>query len=134
MMMVLARFNSIAARIAIAIILAVFLAIVTIIGFDRVVSRYLWGESDAARRHLILSRSQVAVINVHNNPMMLSGAMAAIIRAVASAPSSERAGIVAAMTQPDLNVALGEAAHADAIAGKEEGVERLDRDAAGNIW
>jgi signal transduction histidine kinase len=125
MMMVLARFNSIAARIAIAIILAVFLAIVTIIGFDRVVSRYLWGESDAARRHLILSRSQVAVINVHNNPMMLSGGMAAIIRAVASAPSSERAGIVAAMTQPDLNVALGEAAHADAIAGKEEGVERL---------
>ena len=125
MMMILARFNSIAARIAIAIILAVFLAIVTIIGFDRVVSRYLWGESDAARRHLILSRSQVAVINVHNNPMMLSGGMAAIIRAVASAPSSERAGIVAAMTQPDLNVALGEAAHADAIASKEEGVERL---------
>jgi hypothetical protein len=107
MMMILARFNSIAARIAIAIILAVFLAIVTIIGFDRVVSRYLWGESDAARRHLILSRSQVAVINVHNNPMMLSGGMAAIIRAVASVPSSVRAGIVVAMTQPALNVAMG---------------------------
>src|SRR3984885_15469334 len=116
MMMTLGRFHSIAARIAIAIILAIFLAIVTIIGINRAVSRYLWGESDGARPHLVLSRSQVAVINVHNNPMMLSGGMATIIRAVASAPSSERAGIVAAMTQPDLNIALGEAAPADAIA------------------
>jgi signal transduction histidine kinase len=125
MMMILARFNSIAARIAIAIVLAVFLAIVTIIGLNRAVSRYLWSESDGARPHLVLSRSQVAVINVHNNPMMLSGGMATIIRAVASAPSSERPGIVAAMTQPDLNVTLATAVQADAIDSKEEGVERL---------
>jgi hypothetical protein len=125
MMMILARFNSIAARIAISIILAVFLSIVTIIGFDRVFSRYLWGDGDAARRHLILSKSQVAVINAHNNPMMVSGGMAAIIRAVASAPSSERQRIVAAMTRPDMNIALGDAAHADTVANKEEGVERL---------
>jgi signal transduction histidine kinase len=125
MMMILARFNSIAARIAIAIVLAVFLAIVTIIGLNRAVSRYLWSESDGARPHLVLSRSQVAVINVHNNPMMLSGGMATIIRAVASAPSSERPGIVAAMTQPDLNVTLATATQADAIDSKEEGVERL---------
>ena len=95
-MRILARFNSIAARIAIAIILAVFLAMVTIIGLNRAVSRYLWDGNGVTRPHLVLSRSQVAVINVHNNPMMLSGGMAAIIRAVASAPSSERAGIVAA--------------------------------------
>ena len=121
-MKILSRLNSIAARIAAAIILAIFLGLVMAIGLNEVVmSRFLRSVGDNSRTHYILSKGNVAVIKVKNNASLLSGRIVAIIRAVASAPQSERPKIVAAMTQPDLEVALDTTGRSD-TAGKEEGL------------
>jgi signal transduction histidine kinase len=106
-MRLLSRLNSIAARIATAIILAIFLGLAMTIGLNEVVmNRFLRHAGDSSRSHYILSKSNVAVIKVKNNPSLLSGRIVAIIRAVAFAPATERARIVADMTQTDLAVAL----------------------------
>ena len=121
-MRILSRLNSIAARIAIAIIVAIFLGLAMTIGLNEVATNhFLRNAGEDSRTHFIFSKSQVAVIKIQNNPTMLSGRIIAIIRAVASAPRSERPGIVAAMTQPDLEVALDTAGRSDA-AGSEDGV------------
>jgi signal transduction histidine kinase len=124
--MILSKLNSITTRIAVAIILAVFLGLLMMLGLNRVTSPFLRNaEGDGSRTHFILSRSQVAVINAQRNPMMLSGRMVAIIRSLASSPPSERQKIVAAMTQPDLQVALDTAEHSDAADNEDEGLYRL---------
>lgn len=110
-MTVLSRLNSIAARIAAAIILAIFLVVITIIVVDLTINPSV---------RFVFSKSNVALINPQHHPMMLSGRIVAIIRAVASAPASERPGIVAAMTQPDLEVAL-DASERPSAAGSENG-------------
>src|SRR5579864_4617486 len=118
-MRIFSRLNSIAARIAIAIILAIFLGLAVAIGLNEVVTnRFQRRAGDNSPTHYILSKSNVAVIKVRNNPSLLSGRIVAIIRATASAPVSERPRIVAVMTQPDLMVALDTAGQPDA-AGNE---------------
>jgi signal transduction histidine kinase len=124
-MKILSKLNSIAARIAIAIILAICLVIPTAVGMGWLFNTYRRDAVDGAHNHLIVSMSQVGVVNPERNPMMLSGRMAAIIRAVASSASSERPRMVATMTQPDLQVALGPATRALAPGNKDEMVERL---------
>jgi signal transduction histidine kinase len=121
-MKILSRLNSIAARIAAAIILAIFLGLATAIGLNEVVTnRFLRNTGDDSRTHYILSKGNVSLIKVRNNQSLLSGRIVATIRAAASAPVSERPRIVAAMTQPDLEVALDTADRSDA-AGNEEGL------------
>ncbi len=121
-MKMFSRLNSIAARIAIAIILAIFLGLAVAIGLHEVMtSRFLRRAGDNSPTHYILSKGNVAVIKVRNNPSLLSGRIVAIIRAVASAAASDRPGIVAAMTQPDLMVALDTTGRSGA-AGMEEGL------------
>ena len=124
-MTILSRLNSIATRIAIAIILAICLVIPTAVGLGWLFNAYRRDAADGAHNHLIVSTSQIGVINPERNPMMLSGRMAAIIRAVASSPPSERPQMVATMTQPDLQVALGPATHALAPSSKDEMIKRL---------
>jgi signal transduction histidine kinase len=124
-MKILSRLNSIAARIAIAIILAICLVIPTVVGIGWAFNSYRRDAEDGSRSHLIVSLSQIGSINPQRNPMMLSGRMAAIIRAVASAPQSERARMVAAMTQPDLQVTLGSTANPNVPANRDEVSERL---------
>jgi signal transduction histidine kinase len=119
-MKTLSKLNSIAARIAGAIILAIFLGLLMTIGLNEVVANnFLRNAGDHSRTHYILSKSHVSIIKFQNNPTILSGRIVAIIRAMASAPPSERPRIVAAMTQPDLEVALDAAGHSDA-AGSED--------------
>ena len=124
-MKMLSRLNSIAARIAIAIILAICLVIPTVVGLGWAFNSYRRDPGDDSRSHLIVSMSQIGSINPQRNPMMLSGRIAAIIRAVASSPQSERPRMVAAMTQPDLQVALGSAAQADLPGSNDEIIKRL---------
>jgi signal transduction histidine kinase len=123
-MKLLSGLNSIAARIAIAIILATCLIIPTVVGVSWAFSSYRPEGEDGAHSHLIVSRSQIGVINPRN-PMALSGGIAVIIRAVASTPQSERPRIVAAITQPDLQVAIGPTTPAGAPGSTDEMIERL---------
>ena len=121
-MKIFSKLNSIAARIAVAIILAIFLGLAVTLGLNELVTnRFLRSAGDNSRTHYILSKSNVAVIKVRNNPSLLSGRIVAIIRAMASAPAPERPRIVDAMTQPDLEVALDTTGRSDA-AGQEDGL------------
>jgi signal transduction histidine kinase len=124
-MTILPRLNSIAARIAVAIILAICIVIPTVVGIGWAFNSYRRDAGDDSRSHLIVSMSQIGSINPQRNPMMLSGRIAAIIRAVASSPQSERLRMVAAMTQPDLQVALGSATRADGPSSNDEITKRL---------
>ena len=125
-MRILSRLNSIAARIAIAIVVAVFLVMLTMTGASFVIDHVLRAlEGDVSHSHLIFSRSQMGVINPERSPMMLSGRIAAIIRSVASSPRSERARLVAAMTQPDLQVAIGSVGQPGAADSTNEFLVRL---------
>jgi signal transduction histidine kinase len=119
-MKLLSRLNSIAARIAIAIILAIFLGLAMTIGLhEAVTSQFLRNAGDDSRTHYIFSKGQVSIIKTQNNPTMVSGRIVAVIRAVASATASERPMIVAAMTQPDLEVALDTAGRSQAASGED---------------
>lgn len=124
-MKIFSRLNSIAARIAIAIILAICLVIPTVVGIGWAFNAYRRDAADSSRSHLIVSMSQIGSINPERNPMMLSGRIAAIIRAVASSPRSERPRMVEAMTQPDLQVVLGSATQGNASGRSNEMTKRL---------
>jgi signal transduction histidine kinase len=124
-MRIFSRLNSIAARIAIAIILAICLVIPTVVGIGWAFNTYRRDAADGSRSHLIVSLSQIGVINPQRNPMMLSGRIAAIIQAVASVAQSERPRLVATMTQPDLQVVLGSATQRNASSSSNEMTERL---------
>lgn len=124
-MRLLSRLNSIAARIAVAIVLAICLVIPTVVGIGWAFNSYRRDAADGSRSHLIVSMSQIGSINPQRNPMMLSGRIAAIIHAVASSPQSERPRMVEAMTQPDLQVVLGLATQGSASGSSNEMTKRL---------
>jgi len=123
-MRMLSWLNSITTRIAVAIILAICLGLAMAIGIDLVFSAYRQSAGDDnSRTHVIASRYQFAIINPRRSQLMLSGRIAAVIRAVASSPPSERPGIVAAMTQPDLRVALDMTDRPAAVLREDDGFE-----------
>jgi signal transduction histidine kinase len=108
-MRALSKLNSIAARIAIAIIFAVILTLLVLIGLSLSLDHFDYGQggSDhAARTHVVISRSGFVIINPQRNAMMLSGKIAVIIRSVASSPRSEQQRIVAAISDPQMEVVL----------------------------
>jgi signal transduction histidine kinase len=103
-MMLLSKLNSIAARIAIAIIFSIVLVLLMLIGLSLSLDHF---RSDhAAHRRVVISRSNVGIINFRANGMMLSGKIALIIRSVAAAPRSEQQRIIAAISDPEMQVAL----------------------------
>jgi methyl-accepting chemotaxis protein len=106
-MTMLSKLNSIAARIAIAIIFAIILALLMLIGLSVGLDQYGYRQGsgeNGARTHVIVSRSSFSIINPRRNPMMLSGGIAVIIRAVASSPRSEQQRVVAAIANPEMQV------------------------------
>jgi signal transduction histidine kinase len=117
--MVLSKLNSIAARIAIAIVLAIILvlALGTVLAAG-------FAYYDGGRVHIRFSRSGFGVINPNRNQMMLAGKIALMVRAVASSPRPERQRIIAALAEPAMQVALD----APLIPGAADGVrdENLD--------
>ena len=102
-MMQLARFNSIAARIAVTIVLAIVLGIVMEIALAVAISYVRAGNE---RAHFVLSRNNVGVINPRRNALIVSGRIVTIARALASAPEAERAGIIAALAEPAMQLVL----------------------------
>jgi signal transduction histidine kinase len=117
-MRLLSRLNSIAARIAIAIIFSVILTLLVLIGLSLSLNHFR--KDYAARSRVVISRSNFAVINPRGNGMVLSGKIAVIIRSVASAPQAEQQRIVAAISDPEIQVAL-DAPPRSGIAGRSDG-------------
>jgi signal transduction histidine kinase len=110
--------NSIAARIAIAIIFSVILTLLVLIGLSLSLNHFR--KDYAARSRVVISRSNFAVINPRGNGMVLSGKIAVIIRSVASAPQAEQQRIVAAISDPEMEVGL-DAPPRSGIAGRSDG-------------
>ena len=133
-MMILSKLNSIAARIAIAIALAIILGLLMSAGLNLGMAHYGYGQSrgedgtrsrSRSRSRFIISRSSFGVIDPRHNPMMLSGKIALIIRSVAFSPQSERQRIVAAIAEPEMQVALDAPAPPEAAAGMDDSLDRL---------
>jgi signal transduction histidine kinase len=128
MMMILSKLNSIAARITLAIIFAIVLALAMLLGLSVALDYYRReqgsGGSDA-RTHLIVTRSNFAIINARRNPTMLSGRIAIVIRSVVAAPPSEQQRIVAAIADPEMRIALDSPEHPDAAGPLDEYTDRL---------
>jgi signal transduction histidine kinase len=127
-MRMLSRLNSIAARIGIAIVFAIILVVLALIGLGQLLDYYGYGQSDGdgrVRSHLIVSKTSFGIINPRRNPMMLSGRIAVIIRSVASASPSERQRFVAAIADPEIRVALDAPAAADATGRTDDYTDRL---------
>jgi signal transduction histidine kinase len=121
-MRMLSKLNSIAARIAIAIIFAIILVMLTLIGVSRSLDHFR--RDHAAPNHVVVSRSSFGVIN-RRNPMMVSGRIAVIIRSVASAPRSEQQRIVAAISDPEMEVVLDSPPHSGIAGSNDDYTDRL---------
>jgi signal transduction histidine kinase len=100
-MRMLSKLNGIAARIAIAIVLAIIMLVLVGILLSAGYA-YFRGERVLVR----FSRSGVGAINLHRNQMILSGKVATIIRAVASSPRPERPWLAAALSEPGMRISL----------------------------
>jgi signal transduction histidine kinase len=127
-MMILSKLNSIAARITLAIIFAIVLALAMLLGLSVVLDyfrREQGGVDRDTRTHLMVTRSNFALINARRNPTMLSGRIAIVIRSVAAAPSSEQQRIVAAIADPEMRIVLDSPAHSDAASPPDEYTDRL---------
>ncbi|WP_407169016.1 ATP-binding protein [Bradyrhizobium sp. ORS 111] len=122
-----AGLNSIAARIAIAIVLAITLGLLAAIGLGLAANYYGYGQAkdDSARTHVMISRSNFTVISSRGNAMMLSGRIAVIVRSVASAPQSKQQSIVAGVAEPDMQVSLDVPAQPYAVRAVDENLDRL---------
>jgi signal transduction histidine kinase len=121
----LSRLNSIAARIAAAIVVAMLLSILTMFVTSRLTNPVAGANGDGSKSHLILNKSQFAVINPEHNPTMLSGRIVAIVRALASSSPAGRPAIAAAMTQPDLKVTLDKIEAAPVAESGDDGLYGL---------
>jgi signal transduction histidine kinase len=122
-MRTLSKLNSIAARIALAIIFAVILTLLMMVGLLLSLDHFGYGQGrrdQAARSRVVISKTSLSIINPRRNGMMLSGKIAVIVRSVAAAPRSERQRIVAAISDPEMGVALG-APLRSGIAGSSDG-------------
>jgi len=122
--MIVSKLNGIAARIAIAIVLAMVLGLLMAFGFSMGLNAYGFRQdhSPYASQRLIF----IAVIT-HRNLMMLSGEIAMTIRAAASVPRSERQQFmaVAAIAAPDIQIALDPPM--EASAGVDYSLDRLGK-------
>jgi signal transduction histidine kinase len=125
-MMILSKFNSIAARITVAIVLAIILGLV--MAFALSVSLNSYG-SRQDRSAYASDRTIILAVITHRNLMMLSGEIAMAIRTVACVPRSERQKVIAisASAAPDMRIALDESAPAGAVTSVDYNLDRLSR-------
>lgn len=120
-MRTLSKLNSIAARIAIAIIFAVVLELLTLIVLSLILNHF---RDHGARSHVVISRSSFSIIN-RRNAMMVSGKIAVIIRSVASAPRSDQQRIVAAISDPEMHVVLEAPPHPGVVGRSDDYTDKL---------
>jgi signal transduction histidine kinase len=128
MMTILSKFNSIAARIAFAIVFSIILTLVVLTSLSVALDHYGYEQDSrdsGARTHVVITRSNLAIVNPRRNPMLLSGRIAVVIRSVALAPPSEQQGIVAAIADPDMQVVLDAPVLPDAAGPQDEYTDRL---------
>jgi signal transduction histidine kinase len=127
--MIMLKWNGIAARIGIAIILAIFLGIVMTIGLSLGVSHFNIRSGGAPRgpSYVIFSRTAFSVIRPYMNPMMLSGKIAMIIRAAASSPEPASQKFITAIASPEMQIAFDEPAQPEAADDVDEQLDRLRR-------
>jgi signal transduction histidine kinase len=102
-MMKLAPLNSIAARITITIVAAIVLGIVLEIVLASVLTYVRAGNE---RPYVLYSRSVLMIVNPRLNVPMMSSKIVTIARVLASAPEAEWAGIIAALAEPAMQLAL----------------------------
>jgi signal transduction histidine kinase len=124
----LSKLNSIAARIAIAIIFAIILGLLMMVGLSLGLDHFGYRQArgdQGARTHVLINRSSFGVINPRRNPTMLSGKIAVVIRSVASAARSEQQKIVAAISDPEMQVVLDAPALLDASGRQDDYTDRL---------
>ena len=124
MMMILARFNSIAARIAIAIILAIILGLVMAFSLNVGLNWYASRQepsSQASNTYIVVA------VMAHRNLVMLSGEIVMTIRAVAAVPQPERQRLIAALAAaaPEIRIALEEPAPSEPGTGADYNLDRL---------
>jgi signal transduction histidine kinase/disulfide bond formation protein DsbB len=125
-MRILSKLNGIAARIGIAIILAIFLGIVMTIGLSVGVNHYFRsGVATRGPSYVLFSRSGFGVVTPYMNPTMLSGKIAMIIRAAASSPDSASRKFIAAIASPEMQIAFDEPAQPNAATDVDENLDRL---------
>lgn len=103
-MTIISRLNGIAARIAIAIVLAVILIVMMTIGLSLAYDNSF--ESRPGGHHFIFGPGGIGVVNPRQNPGMLAGKIAVIVRALAASAVPARRGIVAAIAEPEMEVVL----------------------------
>jgi signal transduction histidine kinase len=122
--MILSKLNGIAARIAIAIVLAIIFGLVMAFGLS--VSLNSYGSRQEHSSHASNTYIAFAVIT-HRNLVMLSGEIAMTIRAAASVPRPERQKLIAisAAAAPEMRMALDEPAPLDAEPKADYNLERL---------
>ena len=99
--MILSRLNGIAARITLAIVFAIIMVIALVTALTAGLDYFNGG-----RVHIRVSSSGFGVVNPTRNPMMQAGKIALLIRAVASAPRSERPRLIAGLAEPEMLVTL----------------------------
>ena len=109
-MMKLSRFNSIAVRIAVTIVVAIVLGIVLEIALGVAINYVRAGNEQS---HVVYSRFSFGIINPRHNAPMISGRIVTIARMLAAAPEAERPGIIAALADPTIQIAVRTAPLAD---------------------
>jgi signal transduction histidine kinase len=126
MMTILSKFNSIAARITVAIVLAIILGLLMAFALSSSLNSY---GSRQDRSAYASDRIIILAVITHRNLMMLSGEIAMAIRTVASVPRSERQKVItiSASAAPDLRIALDESAPAEARTPVDYNLDRLRR-------
>lgn len=99
------RLDSIATRVAVALVLAVVLSVALIISVS-VGLRWLSHTQDQANSRVVFSRFFVGIINHHRSPQMLSAQIATVASALMKAPPSDRPTLLAAFTHPSLRAEI----------------------------
>jgi signal transduction histidine kinase len=120
------KLNSIAFRIAVAIVLAIILGLVMAFGF--IVGLNSYG-SRQDRSPYASDRAVIIAVITHRNLVMLSAEIAMTIRAAASVPRSERQRVIAisAAADPELRIALDEPAPPEVAARVDYNLDRLGK-------
>ena len=124
--MMFLKLNTIAFRIAVAIVLAIILGLVTAFGIIVGINSY-----GSRQDHSLYASDRFVIIGVitNRNLVMLSGEIGMTIHAAASVPRSQRPRVIAmaAAADPELRIALDEPAAPEAGARVDYNLNRLGK-------
>jgi signal transduction histidine kinase len=110
MMRILSNLNGIAARIAVAFVLAIFLGMIMQMCINLGYLSYhdygLSGKEHRGRGHFLISAGTIGYINPNRNLAMRAGKIAVIVSSLASSPRAERLAILTSIVESTMQVAL----------------------------